>query len=444
MEHLRCIALSRSVVGLTGVLLCIALAADLGVADDESNPGVDLQVYPDRQTGVYKVGEPIRFGITAAQDGKPISGNVAVRLLKNNTHEIQAADVALDAGKAVVAWKLDEPACLMAEVTLDVGGKPHVARSGAVADPFKIKPSLPAPQDFDAFWTRQKEKLAAVPMNPRMTPVDEPRKVGYGPEVACFDIEMDCIGGKPVRGYYVRPKGARPRSLPAVLSLHSAGIKDSSLQAAWVGAKRNQISLDINAHGLPNGKPAEFYNDLRDGELRGYSSRGMDSPESYYFYGMYMRMVRAIDFLTAQPEWDGKTVTVHGGSQGGGQSVVIAGLDSRVTELTAGVPTFCDLTRYLLGDQQGWPGRRPQNEKQQRTLRYYDACNFASRIRARATIRVGLIDRTCPPTGIIAAFNQIPTEKALIILPRGGHGGTRQSFQNAKDPSFKHSLPARE
>ena len=36
--------------------------------------------------------------------------------------------------------------------------------------------------------------------------------------------------------------------------------------------------------------------------------------------GGWRTMVRAIDVLTAQPEWDGRTVVVYGSSQGGAQA----------------------------------------------------------------------------------------------------------------------------
>ena len=98
------------------------------------------------------------------------------------------------------------------------------------------------------------------------------------------------------------------------------------------------LALDINAHGLPNGRPDAFYTGMANGELKEYRVRGRESRETIYFLGMFLRLVRAIDFLTAQPEWDGRTVIVHGSSKGGAQSLVAAGLDSRVTFFAAGVP----------------------------------------------------------------------------------------------------------
>ena len=36
-----------------------------------------------------------------------------------------------------------------------------------------------------------------------------------------------------------------------------------------------------------------------------------------------MSCVRAIDFLTSQPDWDGKNVIVQGGSQGGANAIKV-------------------------------------------------------------------------------------------------------------------------
>ena len=188
-------------------------------------------------------------------------------------------------------------------------------RAGRLSTRSRSPPAGEAPADFDAFWADQKKKLAAVKPNVKLTPESVPA-VGWGPPVETFEIQMDCLGGKPVRGYFARPAKAKKRSriyvMPAVLSLHSAGIRSASRQAAWNGAKRGTLSMDINAHGVPNGKDAQFYKDLGLNELKGYSAQGIGSRETFYFLGMYLRMVRAIDFLTSQPEWDGKNVIVRG------------------------------------------------------------------------------------------------------------------------------------
>lgn len=410
------------------LLLLLALAASLAAGEA---PWLGLA--PDIAHGVYVAKAKATFTLTAL-GGTAKDAKLGYRLVWNQTKELAKGEVKLQAGTATVAQELPEPGCLVLEVTLDK----QKAEVGVVADPFKITISRSAPKDFDAFWTAEKAALAKVPMNPRLVPATFDTKATYGPEVECFDLTLDCSGGKPVRGYYARPKGAKAKSLPAHLSLHSAGIRDSSMQGAWNQAKNNRIALDINAHGLDNGKPAEFYNGLRDGELRGYQSKGIDSRDTFYFKGMYLRIVRAIDFLASQPEWDGKILIAGGASQGGGQALVAAGIDPRVSEINAFVPAFCDLTADQAGRQCGWPGNVASTPAARATVGYFDAGSFAARFTGKATIIVGLIDHTCPPTGVIAAFNQLGGDKTLVIIPSRGHGGDAVTAKLEKDPAYAH------
>src|SRR5690606_31768012 len=111
--------------------------------------------------------------------------------------------------------------------------------------------------------------------------------------------------------------GAAPKSLPAILTVHGAGVRSSSLGGPAGLAKTYQaIAMDINAHGIPNGQTKEFYDALSAGELKGYPHFGREDRETSYFLGMFLRVQRALDFLTSQPEWDGQVLVVQGSSQG--------------------------------------------------------------------------------------------------------------------------------
>jgi cephalosporin-C deacetylase len=74
-------------------------------------------------------------------------------------------------------------------------------------------------------------------------------------------------------------------------------------------------------------KPSHSLKALAEGELRDYRMRGSGDREQMYFKGMFLRVLRALDFLTVQPEWDGHTLIVYGSSQGGFQAFAAAGLD---------------------------------------------------------------------------------------------------------------------
>jgi len=256
----------------------------------------------------------------------------------------------------------------------------------------------------------------------RRTPVEQSNA-----EIDCFDVQVPCLGGAPVSGYLGVPKGAEPKSLPAVLWVHGAGVRSSSLPSAVQGALSGMLSLDINAHGIANGKPAEFYQQLTAGELSGYPYKGREDRETVYFRGMFLRLVRAIDFLTSRPEWNGQALAVIGHSQGGGQALAAGGLDDRVTMIATGVPAICDHSGRAAGRVNGWPKLVPTGAdgKPDPTIlkasRYVDAVNFARRCRAEAIMSVGFIDTVCPPSTCYAAYNLLEGTKEIINEPLMGH-----------------------
>ncbi len=163
-----------------------------------------------------------------------------------------------------------------------------------------------------------------------------------------------------------------------------------------------------------------------------------------YFRGMFLRLVRAIDFLAAQPEWDGRTLIVHGSSQGGAQSIVAAGLDPRVTFFAAGVPAMCDHTGVVVGRVNGWPKLVPNGSdgkpdaKVLQAARYYDAMNFATRAKAAGIMTVGFIDTTCPPTSVYAAYNAVHTSKEIFNDPPSTHAVSPQAGQAMRRAILKH------
>ncbi|MEI6536861.1 MAG: acetylxylan esterase, partial [Verrucomicrobiaceae bacterium] len=282
----------------------------------------ELSIVPDRPDAIYRQGEIATFTVRMEQNGKPMDGEVEWTFLKNGLADKMEGVVSLQGGSASISGTLSEPGFLPAQVKCEIGGKKLQAETAAGFDPLEIKPSMPVPGDFDTFWNEKKKSLAAVPANAVLTPVKSP-----SPRVEVFDLKADCVG-RPVSGYLARPIGAKPRSLPAMLTLHGTGVLSSDLGQSIHWASQGLLALDMNAHGLPNGQPKEFYTNLAEGDLKNYGFKGCRSRDDYYFLGMYLRLIRAIDVLTSQPEWDGRTLIVHGDSQGGQQAIAAAGLDA--------------------------------------------------------------------------------------------------------------------
>jgi cephalosporin-C deacetylase len=416
----------------------VVLATVTMAQEPKVEPQVVLKAKVDRADALYEVGETVTFRIEGTPGGKPADGVVVECVISKDGVEAGAVEqVTLKAGKAEVTGRLKEPGFLQMRAR---SGKASVLAAAGI-EPLKLKPSLPVPEDFDAFWKGQKALLAAVPMKAKETRV-ETKAVG----VELEDVQVDCVGAVPVSGYLAKPVGAKAKSLPAILTVHGAGVVSGSAGVvSWAVREGGMLALDINAHGLPNGLSAVFYKALAAGELKDYRVKGREDREQVYFKGMFLRLVRAIDFLTAQPEWDGKTLIVYGSSQGGFQALAAAGLDERVTFICAGVPAGCDHSGMKAGRIAGWPKLVAVDDRGQpvegslQAARYYDAVNFATRARCRgAAVTVGFVDATCPPTSVYAAFNALTVPKKMHVDVLAGHTNTPGAVAFMQAAALEH------
>ena len=390
-------------------------------------PALKVTARAERANATYQVGEKVTFTVSVEEKGKPTNGSlIDWVIVKDGLATEQKGFSSVVDGKATVVGSLNEPGFLQLKVTahrLDARSKPLAvsAMAGAAVEPTKIPRSLPVPDDFDAFWSGMKQKLAAVPVAPKLVPVKAPLA-----GVESFDVTAPALG-LPISGYMSKPVGAKPKSLPIILTVHGAGVSDSSLGGSASWAAKGFIAMDMNAHGLPNGKPKQFYTDLYTGPMNPYRYEFRNDREKAYFTGMMLRLIRGIDVLTAQPEWDGKRVIVFGSSQGGYQAIAAAGLDSRVTYFAAGVPAGCDHSGMLANRIAGWPKIVPMKDGKPdnsvvEAFRYLDCMNFATRTKAAGCyFTVGFIDTTCPPTSIYATYNQLNIPKEIYDDIPSGH-----------------------
>lgn len=79
---------------------------------------------------------------------------------------------------------------------------------GAGVQPEKLQPAVEEPADFDAFWAKQKAKLAAIPVKYKMD------QVGSSKNVDIYAVSVDCAGPRPVTGYLTVPVGAKGEIAP--------------------------------------------------------------------------------------------------------------------------------------------------------------------------------------------------------------------------------------
>ena len=394
----------------------------------------ELVATPLHNDGVYHVGEKIEWNIEVGGQNASSLKSANYVLLRGGLTEMGKGSLDLASGKATLSTKLDEPGTVLVEISATPeGGKATKLLVGAVADPEKIAPSAPKPEDFDAFWKAKIEQLKAIPENAQVEPGDS-----GDPNVEYFKVRLDNINGTHVYGQLARPK--KEGRYPALLLVQYAGVYGLPKTNVVNRAKQGWLALNIIAHDIPFDQPEAFYKQQSAGPLKDYVQIGNTDREKSYFLRMYLGCYRAADYLAERPEWDGKTLVVTGTSQGGQQTLITAGLHPKITAMLANVPGGCDVTGPQVGRAGGFPywanqAKWQHNPKIVETGRYFDCVNFTGRIHCPAMVSCGLIDQTCPPSGVLAAFNQIQGPKKAIIMVNSDHHGTH----NAQAEFFKQS-----
>ncbi|MBI4977198.1 MAG: acetylxylan esterase [Spirochaetes bacterium] len=423
------------------IIAALLLTACILTAQEKTNGApCTLKITADKPDAIYAINETITFTISFADtNGAQIPGKKMRAYIERETLPAQVFDIVTADEPLTITTTLDRPGfalCVIYSYEYEPGKKLPNAYAGAGVDVTNIKPGRACPPDFDEFWKSQKARLAMIPLKSTLTPVAL-LNASFNDKVETFDVRIDCVDNLPVSGYYSRPSNAAPKSCPALLSVQGAGVRSSSRMDNR--ALNGLIAMDINAHGIDNGKSADYYKEIADGRLKGYSGFSNDNRNTTYFNGMFLRVLRALEFLKTQPEWDGRTLIITGGSQGGAQSIMGAALDPDITACYAYVTAMCNHNGPLGGTKAGWPRWVPfsngatTNTAQSDAAQYYDMCNFAARIKAKTFCNVGFIDTTCAPASVYAMYNSITAPKKMLHYIDSGHGIPRQAYSDGEN-----------
>jgi cephalosporin-C deacetylase-like acetyl esterase len=311
---------------------------------------------------------------------------------------------------------------------------------GAAADIDSLQQGAPEPKDFDAFWAKQKEALAKVPFNAKRIERESGNSMAR-----LYAVSVDCTGGMPVTGYLSIPKAAeKGEKFPIRIEAFGYGVGE---QHAPRKPSAKAIDFRINAHGFllrEFGGTDEYYKTYGEKISSNGYSYAFDpiqnsNPETSYFRGMILRMIRAIQYAKSLPEWDGKTIEVSGSSQGGGFAIWAAGCGEGVTRAFSTVTGFCDHGKELVGRLQGkWP-----RIKYVEALGYFDAVNFAKRIPATCRVdipRAGLGDYTCEPSGIAILWNNLKCPKTILWMQGSQHSSNIPPEYEGRDTIRKQGV----
>ena len=410
---------------LLRILLGVLLAGAAPVAQ-RAPIAQQLAFTPYHASGIYDVGETVGWTVTPGPTPPTYAYKWTIR--RNNAVVLKEGKLDLSSGQATIEVVADQPEMIYVAVDayedLTSAAPPSASDSprftggntgrntgfyavGAAVAPRKIGLSTPRPTDFDAFWETKLAAQAKTPINPVLARVDTDVP---GVELSIF--QLDALGSK-AHGYVAKP--AREGKFPAVIQLQYAGVYALNAGAVAKRAAEGWLILNVDSHDkLPS--------DPSGNVPRGYQAIGNTDRETSYFLNMYLRDSRVLDYLLSRSDWDGKTIVLMGGSMGGQQSLVLAGLrPEKISAVLVCVPAGADSNGDLHGRKAGYPNWPSDNPDVMKTALYFDTVNFASHIKAPVMAGMGFIDTISPPAGIWTMLNQIPGPVEALPMIESEH-----------------------
>jgi cephalosporin-C deacetylase len=281
-------------------------------------------------------------------------------------------------------------------------------------------PPLTREPDFDEFWESTLAAAAETPLDLQLEELDVPFR-----GVKMYRATFAGWGGAPIVGVYALPAGSGPFPAIAIYHGYSWHRPEAWDLLAWASQGYAVLATDVRGQGGESGETLGY----PGGHAPGFMTTGISSPENYYYRGVYVDTVRAVEVLAQRPEVDATRIGATGGSQGGALTLVAAALSGQVRAAVAEIPFLCHFRRATTIVDTG-----PYNEianyfrrtgadvdQTYRTLSYFDCMNLAPRITGSTLVTIGLMDDICPPSTCFAAYNRIPGEKSVFIDQFGLH-----------------------
>ncbi len=315
----------------------------------------------------------------------------------------------------------------------------------------RYRPELVAPADLRERWSATLAEARAHDLALSVVPVDAGLSA-----IEAYDVTFAGFGGDPVRAWYTRPAGVA-QALPAIVEYNGYGGGRGLVHEhlMWAASGYAHLFMDTRGQGSAWGAGGETPD--RAGTAAeagapshpGFMTRGVLDFDSYYFRRLITDAVRAVDAVRALPGVDAETVTLTGGSQGGGLTLAVAGLVDGLAAVMPDVPFLCHFRRAVdtsPSDPYGEIERylavhRGKVEQVFRTLSYVDGVHLGAMATAPALFSVALMDPICPPSTVFAAYHAYGGPATIEVYPFNGHEGG-QGHQQVRQQQWLRTVLA--
>lgn len=306
-------------------------------------------------------------------------------------------------------------------------------------------PDIAEPPDFDDFWAATLQETRSRPLDATFVRVDTGLQA-----VETYDVEYSGFGGHRIKAWLQLPAQnlRNGRRLPGVVQFQGygggRGLPHENL--LWALAGYAHLTMDTRGQGS-GWSLGETDDPVGSGPAHsGFMTRGISDPHDYFYRRVFADAVRAVETLRSHDDVDAERVAVTGGSQGGGITLAVSALVPGLVAAMPDVPFLCHFARATTFTDKDPYGeiarylkiRRGEVDDVYRTLSYFDGVNMARRATAPALFSVALMDETCPPSTVFAAYNAYAADKEISVYPFNNHEGG-QGFNDVTKLRWLHS-----
>ncbi|WP_307893295.1 acetylxylan esterase [Bacillus swezeyi] len=287
---------------------------------------------------------------------------------------------------------------------------------------YTYKPERTAHGDFKDFWNEALAELSEEKAEPHLEPHDYPAD-----GVKVFWLTYRSIGGARIKGWYAVPDRKGPH--PAIIKYHGYNASyDGDIHDIVNWALHGYAAFGMLVRGQNSSEDTSV---SPHGHVPGWMTKGILDPKTYYYRGVYLDAVRAVEVVSGFAEVDEKRIGVIGASQGGGLAIAVSALSDIPKASVSEFPYLSNFQRaidtaidqpYLEINLFFRKNSSPDIEQTAlKTLTYFDIMNLAESVKAPVLMSIGLVDTITPPSTVFAAYNHLNTDKDIKVYRYFGH-----------------------
>ena len=282
----------------------------------------------------------------------------------------------------------------------------------AGADVSDILRATKTPDDYLEFWDMLKGEVDKC--EPEVIYCKEIKKDEY-PNFEFYDMRIKAPWSDFASVAVAYPRGAEKGSLKLAMTYQGYGVRSANFHPM-----DGYMTVEVNAHAIPNLRDEAFYAELRDVKMVGYGYDAVENekPETTYWAKMILRDLAALRFFENHELLNKKDYYFVGSSQGGMQACNMAAHFDKASAVILNVPWLSDIYGNEIC------GRRENKMPKGFGVTYFDTAVAAQYLRCSAYIISGLGDVTCNASTQMALFNSIRSPKYIEFYQNKVHSFT--------------------